>query len=61
MLIPLRGKGSPKFHINKVILGKSIIVILSFVLVTLEIFECFGPRTMLYLSMCPACIKGSAS
>jgi hypothetical protein len=44
MLILLGGKGRPKFHINKVSLGY-FIVMFSFVLVTVEIFECSGPRS----------------
>jgi hypothetical protein len=44
MLILLRSKDRPKFHVNDVSLG-SFIVMFSFVLVTVEIFECSGPRS----------------
>jgi hypothetical protein len=57
MLILLQSKGRPKSYINKASLG-CFIVMFSFVLVMVEIFECSSPRSTLYLSMWPTCQKG---
>jgi hypothetical protein len=57
MLILLRGKGRPKFHISKESLG-CFIVMLTFLLIMVGEFECSGPRSTLYISMWPACLKG---
>jgi hypothetical protein len=52
MLVPLQSKGRPKFNIKRLFFA-IFIVIFSFVLVTIQIFECSGPHSKLNLSVWP--------
>jgi hypothetical protein len=45
----LMEQGWPKFHSNRIGLGYFCCIMFSFVLVMVDIFECFGHRNTLYL------------